>query len=180
MNSESKDQELDMDETRFREEYEKVCDALYTYLVRMAGDPDLAADALQEAAYRAYRARRSFRGESAFRTWIYRIAINTMKNMLSRTARDRKIMDPLDPAGGLDPAGSGRDPEALLAGRQEAARLSEALAILDEAYRAPFLLKHVDGMSYREIGSVLGIGEGNARMRVYRARQALLELIKEV
>ena len=82
-----------MDETLFHTEYEQVSDQLYTFLVRAVGDKDLAADLLQDAAYKAYRSRRQFRGDSTFKTWIYRIAVNTMKNQWVRTKRERKWFD---------------------------------------------------------------------------------------
>ncbi|HDL53206.1 MAG TPA: sigma-70 family RNA polymerase sigma factor [Proteobacteria bacterium] len=71
-------------------------------------------------------------------------------------------------------------PEMVLSGREDAARLSRAIELLEEAYRAPFLLKHVEGMSYGQISEVLGIEEGAARVRVHRARHALVAPLREV
>jgi RNA polymerase sigma-70 factor (ECF subfamily) len=168
-----------MDDASFQEEYARVSDGLYTYLVRMAGDSDLAADALQEAALKAYRARGTFRGDASFKTWIFRIAINTMKNMLAKAGRERRVMDRSDITDKPELASSGLTPEASLSRRQDAHRLTDALDMIEEKYRVAFLLKHVEGMSYREIGAVLDIGEGNARMRVYRARHALAHMLEK-
>ncbi len=165
-----------MDDARFQSEYKQVCDGLYTFLTRMAKDPERAADILQDAALRAYRSRRKFRGESSFKTWIYRIAINTMKNHYAKAGRARKLTETAQHLGRANTP----TPEMILSGREDAARLSQALELLEEAYRAPFLLKHVDGLSYGQISKVLKIEEGTARVRVYRARHALMSLLREV
>jgi len=164
-----------MDERQFRSEYEQVADQLYTFILRTVGDPDLAADILQEAAYRAYRSRRQFRGDSKFKTWIYRIAVNTMKNQWARAQRERKWFDEIRD---LDSAPS-PSPEQLVTGKQDAARLSGALMLLEEGYRVPFMLKHVEGLSYNEISEILGVAENAARVRVYRARHALRTILRE-
>lgn len=165
-----------MDDARFQSEYRQVCDGLYTFLIRMANDPDMAADILQEAALRAYRSRRRFRGDSSFKTWIYRIAINTMKNHFAKAGRARKLAET---AQHLATANT-PTPEMVFSGKEDAARLSRALGLLEDAYRAPFLLKHVDGLSYGQISEILDIEEGAARVRVYRARHALMSLLREV
>ena len=164
-----------MDETYFRLEYEQVSDQLYTFLLRTVGDPESAADILQEAAYKAFRSRRQFRGESSFKTWIYRIAVNTMKNQWVRTQRERNWFDSMRDMETV----SRPSPEKLVSGREDASELSRALMLLEEGYRVPFMLKHVDELSYREISEVLGIAENAARVRVYRARQTLRTILRE-
>ena len=164
-----------MDEERFHSEYEQVSDKLYTFLLRTVGDRDQAADLLQDAAYRAYRSRRQFRGDSTFKTWIYRIAVNTMKNQWARAQRERKW---LDEARDMD-AVTSPSPEQLVTGREDAMELSHAMMVLEEGYRIPFMLKHIDGLSYKEISQVLGIAENAARVRVYRARHTLRSILRE-
>lgn len=163
-----------MDERRFNSEYEKISDQLYTFLVRAVGDRDQAADILQDAAYKAYRARRQFRGDSTFKTWIYRIAVNVMKNQWTRAKRERNWFEGVKD---LDTESS-PTPEQLFTGKEGAMELSQALMMLEEGYRVPFMLKHVDGLSYREISDVLGIAEPAARVRVHRARNALQNMLK--
>jgi RNA polymerase sigma-70 factor (ECF subfamily) len=163
-----------MDEIRFRTEYEQVADQLYTYLVRATGDREWAADLLQEAAFRAYKSREGFRQESSFKTWIYRIAMNVMKNQMTRRGRERRWAEEER----LSEPPAQRNPESLLHGKRTTEGLSRALEMLEEKYRMPFLLKHVDGMSYREIGDVMDVGEGAARVRVHRARHALASMLK--
>ena len=164
-----------MDDERFHSEYEQVSDKLYTFLLRTVGDRDQAADLLQDAAYRAYRSRRQFRGDSTFKTWIYRIAVNTMKNQWARAQRERKW---LDEARDMD-AVTSPSPEQLVTGREDAMELSHAMMVLEEGYRMPFMLKHIDGLSYKEISQVLGIAENAARVRVYRARHTLRSILRE-
>ena len=164
-----------MEETRFRSEYEQVSDQLYTFLLRTLGDPDLASDILQEAAYRAFRSRRQFRGDSSFKTWIYRIAVNTMKNQWIRSSRERRWFDAVHDVDSQE----NPSPEKLLAGKEDAFELTRALMMLEEGYRAPFMLRHVDGLSYREISQVLGIAENSARVRVHRARHTLRTILRE-
>ncbi len=164
-----------MDEARFREEYEQVSNQLYTFLVRTAGDPDLAADILQDAAYKAFRSRKSFRGDSSFKTWIYRIAINTLKNQWARAQRERNWVETTQD---METVGT-PSPEKIALGQEDATNLSRVLGLLEERYRTAFLLKHVDELSYREISKVLNVGEGTARVRVHRARGALRALLDE-
>jgi RNA polymerase sigma-70 factor (ECF subfamily) len=163
-----------VDKARFRSEFERIRDQLYTFLVRTTRDPHGAADILQEAAYMAYRSRRRFRGESSFKTWIYRIAINALRNQWAKQRREK------DWAG--TPITEERveesTPESLLTGKEKVVVLTRALDLLEEDYRTPFLLRHMDGLSYREISQVLGIGESAARVRVHRARHALMTLLE--
>jgi len=164
-----------MDDMLFRSEYEKISDHLYTFLVRTVGDRDRAADILQETAFKAYRSRRRFKGESSFKTWIYRIAINTMKNHWLRLKRERNWIEAMPDEESL----SSPSPEKIVTGKENASQLSRALMLLEEGYRVPFMLKHVDGLSYKEIGEVLGIAENASRVRVYRARHTLRNILRE-
>lgn len=164
-----------MDETRFHSEYEQVSDQLYTFLLRTVGDKELASDILQEAAYRAYRSRLKFKGDSTFKTWIYRIAINAMKNQWSRIQNEKKRLDKII---GMENV-SNPSPEQLIVGKEDSVQLSSALMLLEETYRVPFMLKHVDGLSYKEISDVLGITDNVARVRVYRARHTLQKILRE-
>ncbi len=158
----------------FRTEYEKCSGNLYGFLVRMTGDFDDAADILQEAVYRAYKNRKRFRGDSSFSTWLYRIAINVWKNQRKKAAHKVSMeMDQMP----LIESETTMTPEKILAGKQAFSDISEALNLLDEKYRAPFLLRQIDGFSYREIADVMEIDENAARVRVYRARHTLRDMI---
>lgn len=164
-----------MDEARFRKEYGDISNQLYTFLVRSTGDPDSAADILQETAYKAFRSMRSFREESSFKTWVYRIALNTLKNQWARVQRERKWVEAAQHMEMAD----NPSPEKIVVEQEAMAELSRALGLLEDGYRIPFLLKHVDGLSYREISEVFDVEENTARVRVHRARQALKTLLGE-
>jgi RNA polymerase sigma-70 factor (ECF subfamily) len=98
-----------------------------------------------------------------------------MKNQWARAQRERKWFEE---AKDMDTP-SGPSPEQLVAGKEDTLELSRALMLLEEGYRVPFMLKHVDGLSYREISKVLDIAESAARVRVYRARNFLRNVLRE-
>lgn len=142
-------------------------------LSRSVRDPADVADLCQETFLAAYRALPAFRGESAFYTWIYRIAINAAKR---HRARQRPVESLDDDEGtfGTDAAPSDdATPEALLAGRQLARELDAAVATLAEEQRRALLLREVDGLSYDEIGDLMGCPPGTVRSRIFRAREAV-------
>ncbi len=158
----------------FRTQYEECSDNIYSFLIRMTGDRDDAADILQEAVFRAYKSRNRFREDSSFSTWLYRIAINVWKNQRKKAARNLSLNEEHS---GLAETETTQTPERIVSGKQMAMNLSEALNMLDEKYRAPFLLRHVDGFSYRDIAETMEIDENAARVRVHRARNALRDAI---
>ena len=142
-------------------------------LSRSVRDPADVADLCQETFLAAYRALPAFRGESAFYTWIYRIAINAAKR---HRARQRPVESLDDDEGtfGTDAAPSDdATPEALLAGRQLAQELDNAVADLAEDQRRALLLREVDGLSYDEIGDLMDCPPGTVRSRIFRAREAV-------
>ncbi len=144
-------------------------------LSRSVRDPADVADLCQETFLAAYRALPAFRGESAFYTWIYRIAINAAKRHNGQRARQRPA-ESLDDEGtfGTDAAPSDdATPEALLAGRQLARELDNAVADLAEDQRRALLLREVDGLSYDEIGDLMDCPPGTVRSRIFRAREAV-------
>jgi len=141
-------------------------------LSRSVRDPADVADLCQETFLAAYRALPAFRGESAFYTWIYRIAINAAKR---HRARQRPV-DSLDDEGTFDSDVTPTDdetPESMLAGRQLARELDAAVEALIEDQRRALLLREVDGLSYDEIGDLMGCPPGTVRSRIFRAREAV-------
>ena len=146
---------------------------------RIVGDRALAEDAAQETFLAAFRALPRFRAESRFSTWVYRIAVNKCRDLLRARASRRETPEAME--GDADetlpgPAGRSmqyRTPEELLLDRQRAKHISEAIDQLPPIYREAFVLRHVEGLSYEEMGEVLGVDGGTLRMRVYKARQEL-------
>lgn len=148
---------------------------------RFVKDPTEAEDVTQEAFIKAYRAIGSFRGESAFYTWLYRIGVNTAKNALE--ARKRR------PSADVDVHEVGEyafdegmrvdeNPESLLASADLHRIVDETLAGLPEDLRRALMLREFDGLSYEDIAKVMDCPIGTVRSRIFRAREALDQAIK--
>ena len=145
-------------------------------LSRSVRDPADVADLCQETFLAAYRALPAFRGESAFYTWLYRIAINAAKRHHGQRARHRPTESLDDDEGtfGSDAAPSDdTTPEDLLASRQLARGLDEAIQALAEDQRRALLLREVDGLTYDEIADLMDCPPGTVRSRIFRAREAV-------
>lgn len=141
------------------------------------GDAD-AEDLVQETFVRAFRAIARFRGESAFRTWLSRIAVNVVRNHLDRRGR-RPITidaeaDEHDP-GLLEALAAGDDLETTI-GRRQA--IDRALAALPEALRTVITLRDVQGLEYHEIATVMKVPMGTVESRVFRARRRLRPMLE--
>jgi RNA polymerase sigma-70 factor (ECF subfamily) len=144
---------------------------------RYIKDPSDAQDVAQEAFIKAYRALGNFRGESAFYTWLYRIAINTAKNYLmsrSRRSADAQV-DVLD-AEQIEkaPQLQGMEtPERQLLNEEIVETIKTAIAKLPEEMRVAIMLREFEGMSYEEIAQAMDCPVGTVRSRIFRAREAI-------
>lgn len=134
-----------------------------------------AEDLAQEVFVRAWRSLRSFRGDSTFRTWLHRVAINVIRTSQTRQGRLARLFvaraadrDPPDPASGEEPV------DATLARRQV---IDRALAALPEELRVAVLLRDVQGLEYKEIAAALDVPIGTVESRIFRARQKLKPLL---
>ena len=147
-------------------------------LSRSIWDPADVADLCQETFLAAYRALPAFRGDCAFYTWLYRIAINAAKRHRAR----QRPMESLDDEEGTFGTGAAQTddatPEALLASRQLALGLNAAVEALAEDQRRALLLREVDGLSYDEIAELMDCPPGTVRSRIFRAREALAVKLK--
>ncbi|SFJ80547.1 RNA polymerase sigma-70 factor, ECF subfamily [Marinobacter persicus] len=143
---------------------------------RYVYDPQEVMDLTQDTFVKAYRAIERFRGDSAFYTWLYRIAVNTAKNYLeARGRRPQGSADAAD-AENFDDGGRLRDvasPEKLLQREQLQKALNTAIAGLPEELRSAFLLREYDGLSYEDIARILECPIGTVRSRIFRARDAV-------
>jgi RNA polymerase sigma-70 factor (ECF subfamily) len=147
-------------------------------LSRFVRDPAEVEDVAQEAFIKAYRALPTFRGESAFYTWLYRIAINTAKNYLVALGRraPTTVGVDIDDAENFEDADQLRDtstPESELEGKEIAAAVNKAMDALPEDLRAAITLREIEGLSYEEIASVMNCPIGTVRSRIFRAREAI-------
>jgi RNA polymerase sigma-70 factor (ECF subfamily) len=149
-------------------------DRLYNTLLRVCGESEEARDVTQEAFVQAFVKLDSFRGNSAFYTWLYRIAFNTA---ISRRRR-RKPTSSLDEAreaAGVEPVDPDARPEANLEREEQAIQVRAALATLSEEHRSVLVLREIDGRDYETIGEMLDIPVGTVRSRLHRARMQLKE-----
>jgi len=150
---------------------------------RYVREPADALDVAQEAFLKAYRALPRFRGDSAFYTWLYRIAINTAKNHLAAVARRPREVD----------LGTNEDgerfeveslqsdlatPERMVLTDEIRANLADALERLPEDLREALLLREVDGLSYEDIAQAMDCPIGTVRSRIFRAREAIDQRLK--
>ena len=149
---------------------------------RYLSDASEVEDVTQEAFVKAYLALGKFRGDSAFYTWLYRIAANAAKNHLvtkrRRPGADATIEDveSFDEGGLLSESAS---PEALAMGDELAEVVESALNALPDELRAALMLREFDGLSYDDIADVLGCPVGTVRSRIFRAREAIDQRVKE-
>jgi RNA polymerase sigma-70 factor (ECF subfamily) len=147
-------------------------------LSRFIRDPAEVEDVAQEAFIKAYRALPSFRGESAFYTWLYRIGINTAKNYLVAMGRRAPTVTDFDSeeAESFEDGEQLRDintPESVLMSRQIGDTVNEAMASLPEELRTAIALREIEGLSYEEIATIMNCPIGTVRSRIFRAREAI-------
>lgn len=144
---------------------------------RYVKDASEAQDVAQEAFIKAYRALPDFRGESAFYTWLYRIAINTAKNyLLARTRRNGDAEIDVYDAEQIEnaPQLQGMDtPEQQLLNDEILHVINAAIADLPEDMRMAIMLREIEGMSYEDIAQIMNCPVGTVRSRLFRAREAI-------
>jgi RNA polymerase sigma-70 factor (ECF subfamily) len=144
---------------------------------RYVKDHSEAQDVAQETFIKAYRALGSFRGDSAFYTWLYRIAINTAKNYLvSRTRRNSDYQVDVQDAEAIEnaPQLQGLEtPEHHLLGEEIVKTIQSAIEHLPEEMRVAIMLREFEGMSYEEIAEAMDCPVGTVRSRIFRAREAI-------
>jgi len=151
----------------------------------VGGDPELAEEAAQDALYRIYSALPRFRGDSAFRTFAYRVCRNAAVDALRRRQRERRRDRPGDgaQAAGSDPLldaeASYPGPEECLLRASEEEAVRRAMGRMPEEGRSLVYLKEVEGLGVAELAAVLGVPGGTVKSRLSRARDRLRALLKE-
>lgn len=153
-------------------------------LSRFVRDSAEVEDIAQETFIKAYRALPSFRGDSAFYTWLYRIGVNTAKNFL--VSQGRKF--PASVSGldaeeaenfeGADQLREVNTPETELMGKQVAQTVNQALEVLPEELRTAIILREIEGLSYEEIAEIMNCPIGTVRSRIFRAREAVADKLR--
>jgi len=160
--------------------YQRKLNRLLSRLIR---DPAEVEDVTQEAFVKAYRALPSFRGDSAFYTWLYRIGVNTAKNYLVSQSRRAPTATEVDSeeAEGYEEGEQLRDintPEHLLLTKQIGQTVNAAMEALPEELRTAIMLREIEGLSYEEIATIMECPIGTVRSRIFRAREAVAERLR--
>tara|TARA_B110000977_G_scaffold173089_1_gene225995 strand:+ start:288 stop:872 length:585 start_codon:yes stop_codon:yes gene_type:complete len=156
---------------------------IFSLISRYVRDADEVQDVAQEAFIKAYRSLPGFRGDSAFYTWLYRIAINTAKNhLVSRSRRPPGSDVELEDAEYFE-SGSGlrtiETPENALFGEELKAVVHGAISALSEDLRTAITLREFDGLSYEDIADIMDCPVGTVRSRISRAREAIDVLVRK-
>ncbi len=160
--------------------YQRKLGRLLSRFIRDAGEVE---DVTQEAFIKAYRALPSFRGDSAFYTWLYRIGINTAKNYLVAMGRRAPTTTEFDSeeAENFDDGDQLRDfntPEAELMSKQIATTVNETMQALPEELRTAITLREIEGLSYEDIATIMNCPIGTVRSRIFRARETIAERLR--
>lgn len=178
------------DEAAYRDLVRLHQNRVFTIALRMIGDREEAADVAQDIFVTVFRSIRSFRGDSLFSTWLYRVAMNRTKNHIKYMHRRRQgLKVAWDARPGWEPTGTtgphyptvGRTerPDDAAATRELTRRAVEALGRIDQEFREALVLHEIEGVSYEEIAAVTGVPEGTVKSRIHRARAALRKAVLE-
>lgn len=154
-------------------------------VLRYVRNPAEAEDIAQEAFIKAYRALPQFRGDSAFYTWMYRIAINTAKNSLasrdrSPIAYDLDLTDPEESHSVQTKLQDPDTPEGMALTEEIRGIVNSAIDALPEELKTAIVLRELDGLSYEEIAAAMECPVGTVRSRIFRAREAIDKRLREV
>jgi RNA polymerase sigma-70 factor (ECF subfamily) len=156
-------------------------------IARMVRDVDLVQDIAQESFIRAYRALPQFRGDSAFYTWLYRIAVNTAKKALVDLKRDPLVTESARAGMNDDDDETSRNereltdgetPDAVLASKEIAQTVNAAIEALSEDLRQAITLREIEGLSYEEIAELMNCPIGTVRSRIFRARESIAQRLR--
>jgi RNA polymerase sigma-70 factor, ECF subfamily len=163
------------DEAAFQELYRTHAGRVYALCLRLTGDSTAAEELVQDAFVRAWERLRTFRGASAFGTWLHRLTVNVvlMERRGSRR-RERRVAPASDDAAFVQaaaPTGGG------VGGSAERLDLERAIAALPEGAREVFVLFDIEGYSHEEISRLCGIAAGTSKAQLFRARRLLREML---
>jgi len=160
---------------------------VYGLVVRMLGNATDAEDATHEVFIQVFKAIQTFRGDSKFSTWLYRIAVNHCKNRIKHArARHAEKQDAFEDAGENVSMTEARRttfstverPDEAFAAREVETIVRESIQQIDPQFRDCLILRDVEELSYEEIGQILGLQEGTVKSRIHRARAQLRELVE--
>lgn len=152
---------------------------VYFTCLKLMGDPQSAEDCAQEAMLRAFRSLKQYRGESAFSTWMYKVAYSAcLDAMRKQKRRPQESLDTLTEAGFTPPSHEAGPYEALEK-KERLAVLRAAIAALPEDLRQTLVLSQLENLSYEEVAAMTGVALGTVKSRVNRAREKLKQILTE-
>ena len=181
MNSDAQliDEALAGESSAFGQLVRKYQDRLFNTIVHVAGGREEAEDVVQEAFVQAFVKLETFRGKSAFYTWLYRIAFNVAVSR-RRRKRPEVSVEQSRELSGNEPLDAGESPGDRVERRERADQVQAALAMLTEDHRAILLLREMEGCEYDTIAEILDLPVGTVRSRLHRARIQLKDLLLEI
>jgi RNA polymerase sigma-70 factor, ECF subfamily len=155
-------------------------DRLYNAVLRIVDNSEDAQDVVQDSFVNAYQSLASFKGESEFYTWLYRIAFNAAVTLKRRRKTTMSIHQAVEGGVSLEPADCSLDisPDASLERFEEETKLYQALKRLSVEHRSVLVMNDIDGMKYEQIAEVMGVPIGTVRSRIHRARLELRALLE--
>ena len=165
------------DSRAFREVFQIYRDRIYALCRHMSGNHEDAEDLTQEVFVSAFRNIGGFRAESAFGTWLYRIAANRCKAELRKRSPALRSFDEVD-GDQRTPVATTQNPEDHLVRKELSDRVEAAVGALPEGLRLLFVLGTLEGMRYREISEIAGCSEDAVKMRIHRARKRVRDALK--
>lgn len=165
------------DDRAFEEVYARYAGMVYSLALRLAGDPEEAADLTQEVFLRIYRHLGTFRGRSSLKTWVYQVGLNQCRSRLGRSRPDTQPLAEEGAEGARPLPDPGRGPESEALAADTGRRVGEALAALPLAFREAVVLRDLEGLGYEEIAALAGVPVGTVRSRIARGREQLRRLL---
>ena len=163
------------DQTAFRDLYRQHAGRVYALCLRLTGDGREAEERTQDVFVRLWDKLRSFRGESAFSSWLHRLAVNVVLNERRTTGRrEKRVMPSEDP----DMAGGAQHAAPLHHSAGLSIDLERAIAELPDGAREVFVLFDIEGYGHGDIAALTGIAEGTSKAQLFRARRLLREKLE--
>ena len=156
--------------------FSKYQDMVFNIAWSISGDRELAEDITQEAFVKAYLGLSGFRGRSAFKTWLYRIAVNQSLRMRSRTVRRTEVEHQMED---MDLPSEEKAPDEAAETSEKERRVREAIAELPEAQRAAVTLRYLEGLELAEVAEVLGTPLGTVKSRIHHALKRISYLLRD-
>lgn len=162
---------------------EKYQSRLYRMILRVIKNPSTVEDLVQESLIKAYRSITSFRGDSAFYTWLYKIGLNTARNYLYDAKRNVHIdesiaLEDAENFGTAIDIHQAETPETELINKQIAKTVNDAIAALPTELQTAITLREIEGLSYEQISNIMDCPVGTTRSRIFRARNIISEKLK--